>query len=47
MNLIMVPSITDNGQKMASGKEKEYNFGKMAANMKVIGRTIKQMVMVG
>jgi len=36
----------DNGQKMVLEKEKEFNFGKMEANMKVIGKTTKQMDMV-
>lgn len=42
----MGPFIMDNGQKMVLEKEKEFNFGKMEANMKVIGKTTKQMDMV-
>ena len=42
----MVPFIMDHGLKMASEKEKEFNFGKMVVNMKVIGKMTKQMDMV-
>ena len=42
----MGPFIMDNGQKMVLEKEKEFNFGKMEASMKVIGKTTKQMDMV-
>jgi len=35
-----------NGQKRAHEKEKEYKYGLMVANMRGIGKMIKQMVMV-